>query len=120
MASKTLVCVALLAAAGAGAQQNLPVDAGREVVVSKCYACHTFEARVGNGYTAEGWNTVMRMMSNHGVALTADEIAQITPYLVKHFPEKNKVPAVIVPGPVQVAMQVFTAGITPGSRPHDP
>ena len=112
---------ALLLASGAGfAQQGLPPGPGRDVVVARCYACHTFEARVGNGYTAEGWNTVLRMMTNHGVALTQGEIAAMTPYLVQNFPEKNKVPAVIVPGPLQVEMTVFQAGITPGSRPHDP
>jgi virginiamycin B lyase len=109
----------MLLSASAWAQQNLPAGAGRDLVAAKCYACHAFEARVGNGYTAEGWNTVMRMMVNHGTPLSQQDLAQITPYLVQHFPEKNKVPAVIVPGPLQVAMQAFPAA-TPGSRPHDP
>jgi len=104
---------ALLLGGGAWGQQNLPPGPGRDIVAAKCYACHAFEARVGNGYTAEGWNTVMRMMSNHGAPLTPDEIAQITPYLVKNFPEKDKAPAVIVPGPLQVSMQVFKVP-TPG------
>jgi virginiamycin B lyase len=108
----------LLATAGAWGQQNLPPGAGRDLVASKCYACHALEARVGGGYTAEGWNTVLRMMTNHGLALTADEIAQLKPYLVQNFPEKPKAAAVLVPGPTQVAMQVFPA-LTPGARPHD-
>jgi virginiamycin B lyase len=110
----------LLATGAAFAQQSLPPGPGREVVASKCYACHTFEARVGNGYTAEGWNTVLRMMSNHGLALTQAEVTQVTPYLVANFPEKNKVPAVLVPGPLNVSMTMFKTGITPGARPHDP
>ena len=109
----------LLLAGGAWAQASLPPGPGHDVVAAKCYACHTFEARVGNGYTPEGWDTVLRMMTNHGAPLTSEDIAQIKPYLVANFPEKNKVPAVIVPGTMQVTMQVFKAA-TPGSRPHDP
>jgi virginiamycin B lyase len=115
-----LAAGSLLAAGAAFSQQSLPPGPGRDLVAAKCYACHTFEARVGNGYTAEGWDTVMRMMSNHGLVLTPTEVAQMKPYLVQNFPERNKVPAVLVPGPLQVSMQVFKAGITPGSRPHDP
>ncbi|MDB5956765.1 hypothetical protein [Ramlibacter sp.] len=109
----------LLLAGSAWGQANLPPGPGRDVVAAKCYACHAFEARVGNGYTSEGWDTVLRMMRNQGAPLTADEVAQIRPYLVANFPEKNKVPAVIVPGPLQVNMQSFQVA-TPGSRPHDP
>ena len=109
-----------LAAGAAFAQQSLPPGPGRDLVAAKCYACHTFEARVGNGYTADGWHTVLRMMQNHGLVLSSSDITQITPYLVANFPEKNKVPAVIVPGPLNVSITTFTAGITPGSRPHDP
>src|SRR5262245_19700323 len=103
MKQRAAAAGALLLATGAAfAQQGLPPGPGRDLVAARCYACHTFEARVGNGYTAEGWNTVLRMMTNHGVALTQAEIAQITPYLVQNYPEKNKVPAVLVPGPLQV------------------
>jgi virginiamycin B lyase len=111
---------ALLLGSGlANAQQNLPPGAGRDTVAAKCYACHALEARVGNGYTPEGWDTVLRMMRNQGAPLTDADVAQIRPYLVKNFPEKNKATAVIVPGPVKVSMQVFKAA-TPGARPHDP
>jgi virginiamycin B lyase len=117
--TRRLALVASLFAAGAAAQQNLPPGEGRDLVAQKCYACHAFEARVGSGYTAEGWHTVLRMMVNQGAPLSQQDVAQLTPYLVKNFPEKNKAPAVLVPGPLQVSMQVFPAA-TPGSRPHDP
>ena len=119
-AMNPVVAAGLLLAAGAAfAQQGLPAGAGRDIVANKCYACHSFEARVGNGYTAEGWNTVLRMMQNHGLVLTSAEATQVTPYLVANFPEQNKVPAVIVPGPLSVGMTTFQVP-TPGSRPHDP
>jgi virginiamycin B lyase len=114
-----LALVPMLLATAAAAQQNLPPGEGRDLVAQKCYACHAFEARVGSGYTAEGWNTVLRMMVNHGAPLTRDDLTQLTPYLVKNFPEKGKPPAVIVPGPLQLTMQAFPAA-TPGARPHDP
>jgi virginiamycin B lyase len=34
--------------------------------------------------------------------------------------QDGNVAAVLVPGPLQVSMTVFSAGITPGARPHDP
>src|SRR3954466_2946979 len=103
----SLALVPMLVAATAAAQQTRPPGEGRDLVAQKCYSCHAFEARVGSGYTPEGWNTVMRMMVNHGAPLTPAEVAQLTPYLVKHFPEKNKPAAVIVPGPLQLTMQAF-------------
>jgi virginiamycin B lyase len=108
-----LLCTAL-SAWGADA----PDLRAREIVAARCNSCHALEARVGSGYTPQGWNTVLRMMTNHGVALSAEEIAEIAPYLARTFPEKNKSPAVLVPGPTRVSMQLWQAA-TPGARPHD-
>ncbi|TMH55191.1 MAG: cytochrome C, partial [Betaproteobacteria bacterium] len=99
--------------------QNLPEGKGKEIAAAKCMSCHALEARVGNGYTAEGWATAVRMMTNHGVPLSKEEVATLTPYLAKNYPEKNKVAAVVVPGPFKVSMKIWQAA-TPGSRPHDP
>jgi len=105
-------------AANAWGAIDLPPGEGRDIVAAKCSTCHPLEARVGSGYTPEGWNTVLRMMVNHGAPLTPAEVAQIHPYLAKNFPEKGKPAAVIVPGPNQVSMQIWKA-TTPGARPHD-
>jgi len=59
------------------------------------------------------------MMTNHGVPLSKEEVATLTPYLAQNYPEKNKVAAVVVPGPTKVSMKIWKAS-TPGSRPHDP
>src|SRR6266480_2637706 len=85
-----LVSAALLCSALPVWGQDLPEGKGREILIAKCNSCHTFVSRVGAGYTAEGWNTVFRMMMNHGIPLSADEIATLTPYLVKNFGEKQK------------------------------
>ena len=58
-------------------------------------------------------------MTNHGVALSKDEIAPMTDYLIKTYPEKEKAAAVVVKGPLKVSMKIWNAA-TPGSRPHDP
>src|SRR6266705_1812319 len=99
--------------------QNLPEGKGKEIAAAKCMSCHALEARVGNGYTAEGWSTAVRMMTNHGVPLSKEEIATLAPYLAKNYPEKNKPDAVVVPGPTKGSMKSGQAS-TPGSRPHDP
>jgi virginiamycin B lyase len=97
---------------------DLPPGEGRDIVAAKCSLCHPLELRIGSGYTQEGWNTVLRMMVNHGAPVTAQEVAVIAPYLAKAFPEKGKSAGVIIPGPNQVSMQIWKA-TTPGSRPHD-
>src|SRR5882672_11404574 len=109
-----LLCCALPALG-----QNLPEGKGKEIAAAKCMSCHALEARVGNGYTAKGWSTAVRMMTNHGVSLSKEEVATLTPYLAKNYPEKNKADAVIVKGPLKVSMKSWQAP-TPGSRPHDP
>src|SRR5262249_49464212 len=99
--------------------QELPEGKGKELVAAKCNSCHPFRARLGAGYTAQGWATVMRMRTNHGVPVSADEIVVMTEYLAKNFPEKGKPSAVVIPGTVNVSMKEWQAH-TPGSRPHDP
>ena len=99
--------------------QDLPEGKGREAVAAACNVCHQLLQRVGGGYTPQGWNTVLRMMTNHGVSIAADKRAEITDYLVKTFPEKPKSPGLVVAGPVKVSMKSWPAA-TPGSRPHDP
>ncbi len=113
-----LAALALLAGTSHG-QQNLPEGKGKQIAAAKCYGCHALEARTGNGYTPKGWSTAVRMMTNHGVPLSKEEVATLVPYLAKTFPEKNKAEAKVIPGPVKVSMKAWTAP-TPGSRPHDP
>src|SRR5258706_3192741 len=112
----------LLAAVALGSStfawsQELPEGKGKEMVAAQCTSCHAF--RAGSGYTAAGWRTVMRMMLNHGMRIPPDQLATMTAYLIKNFPEKPKPAAVVVRGPVKVSMKIWQAA-TPGSRPHDP
>ena len=94
-------------------------NTGKALVDAKCNSCHPIGARVGTGYTEEGWKTVMRMMTNHGVPIAENEKPPMLDYLAKTYPVKDRPDAVITPGPVKVSMKAWQA-VTPGSRPHDP
>jgi virginiamycin B lyase len=94
-------------------------DRGKALVDAQCNSCHPIGARTGSGYTPEGWDTVLRMMTNHGVPIAPDQLAPMKEYLVKTYPVKGRPDAVIVNGPLKVSMKAWPAA-TPGSRPHDP
>ena len=72
----SLTAAAVLCAALPAWSQELPEGKGKEMVAAFCNSCHPFYARLGGGYTAEGWRTVMRMMANHGVNVPADQVAR--------------------------------------------
>ena len=114
-----LLTAVLLAVALPVRGQELPEGKGKELVAAQCNSCHPFFARLGGGYTPEGWRTVMRMMTNHGVAIPPDQLDTVTEYLSRNFPEKPKPAGVVLPGPAKVTIKSWTVP-TPGSRPHDP
>jgi virginiamycin B lyase len=115
--SLSVVAAALSVALPAWSQDA--ADAGKALVEAQCNSCHPLAARVGTGYTPEGWDTVLRMMTNHGAPISAEQMPLIKAYLVKAYPVKGRPDAVIVPGPVKVSMKAWEVP-TPGSRPHDP
>jgi virginiamycin B lyase len=110
--SSLIVC-AVLSSASVCAQE------GKALVDKQCNTCHPLSARVGTGYTEEGWKTVMRMMANHGAKYSPEEVSTMMDYLVKTYPVKGRPDAVLAPGPVKVTMKAFQVP-TPASRPHDP
>src|ERR1700674_2416251 len=120
--ASALTAILLCSAFPAWAQdwtQKLPDGKGKETVVALCAGCHEFFSRVGKGYTPTGWQTVMHMMTNHGVPIPKDKLAEVTDYLAKSFPETGKPAGVEIAGPAKVSFKVWPAP-TPGSRPHDP
>jgi len=116
--TQTLVAVALASLAVPAWSQDSS-DPGKAMVEGTCNTCHPLSARVGTGYTEDGWKTVMRMMKNHGAPVSAEQEPQMLAYLVKTYPVKGRPDAAIVPGPIKVSMKAWDAA-TPGSRPHDP
>jgi virginiamycin B lyase len=122
MSKRAMLCVmttALLGFTVPASSQELPEGKGKEIVAATCNSCHPFHARLGGGYTPKGWVTVMQMMANHGVSVPPDQLATVTEYLAKNFPEKPKPAGQVIAGPVTVTMKDWSAS-TPGSRPHDP
>src|SRR5438067_8881165 len=116
---KAIIAAALAAAAvPATAQQDAPNDA-KAFIEATCNSCHPLGARVGTGYTEEGWSTVLRMMINHGVAVPPEKMPALAAYLEKTYPVRGRPEAVVVPGPMKVTMKAWQVP-TPGSRPHDP
>ena len=101
------------------AQQQLPDGPGKELAEANCNSCHTLLSRVGSGYTASGWNTVMRMMINQGAELPADQIEPLKAYLIKNFPEKGRPDGAVIAGPTAISFKAWQVP-TPASRPHDP
>src|SRR5215469_16657919 len=92
---RVFALVGVAAASPALAQDvNLPDGPGKDTVAALCGACHrlTFLA---NGYTPDGWRTVMRMMLNFGVPIPKDEVTTVTDYLIKSFPERRRPAAAI-------------------------
>jgi virginiamycin B lyase len=117
-----LIAALLCPALPAQAQQkpvNLPDGPGKDAVITYCSGCHGLNRVAATAYSQDHWNTAVRMMLNFGVAIPADQIITVTDYLSKHFPERPRPTAVIIPGPAQVNIREWQVPI-PGSRPHDP
>src|SRR5229473_7164803 len=90
-----LIAAAMCAALPAWSQGS-PEDQGKQLVEAQCNSCHPLSARIGTGYTAEGWDTVLRMMTNHGVAIAPDKLPLMRDYLAKTYPVKGRPDAVLV------------------------
>ena len=121
IAAPALLAAALASVTPVMAQQageNFPDGPGKSTVLGICGGCHDIN-RLTAGYTPEGWHTVIRMMQNFGAPIPPDQVATITDYVTKSFPEKPRPAAVLIPGVVDVTIKEWPAP-TPGSRPHDP
>lgn len=113
----SLIASALFLALPAWSQDS--ADRGKALVEAQCNVCHPLSARVGTGYTSEGWDTVLQMMLNQGAQLSADQLPVMKAYLVKAYPVKGRPEAVIAPGSLKVSMKAWPVA-KPASRPHDP
>src|SRR6266498_2230042 len=114
-----MITVLLCAALPAWSQDTLPEGNGKQAVQTHCVQCHDLSRVTSAGYTQEGWRNSIHMMLNVGATLPQDEIEPVSQYLAKHFPERPKPDAVVIPWSVQVAIKEWVVP-TPGSRPHDP
>lgn len=100
---------------GRGAAPSLPDGPGKEIVETKCAACHSLGLVTNAGYSRDEWISLFTTM----VSLPQDQTGTVADYLARNFPEKPRPPAVLIPGPVNVKITEWLVP-TLGSRPHDP
>ena len=99
--------------------QDLPEGPQKQIVAKVCSGCHELKRVTNSGNDRAGWRNVVAMMRNAGAPLPPDQLEPVADYLAAHFPPKAHPQAVILPGPVTVAIREWDVP-TPGSRPHDP
>lgn len=114
-----MAAVFLCSALPARSQSELPEGNGKKAVQAYCVQCHDMSSVTRAGYDEQGWRNNLNMMINVGAALPTDQIAVVTQYLAKNFPERPRPNAVVIPGSAKVTIKEWVAP-TPGSRPHDP
>jgi virginiamycin B lyase len=96
----------------------LPEGPGKVLVEARCVQCHAVNhglGRVANaGYSREAWDRLLKTK----LLLSASHHETLLDYLATSFPDKPKVPAVLVPGDTEISFQEWLLP-TLGSRPHD-
>ena len=97
----------------------LPAGGGKAIVETACTACHELTLITTAGHTPVDWKLLVERMVSAGAEVPKNQIAMVTEYLSKSFPEGNVPKAVILPGAVKVSFKEWTVP-TVGSRPHDP
>lgn len=64
----------------------LPDGAGKQLVQTKCLACHDARVIISKKGTQDDWNQTVNKMITHGANVTDDEADTIVDYLSAHFP----------------------------------
>jgi len=101
-------------------QRPLPAGPAKSIVETACTTCHELTLITGgSGHTPADWKLLVERMVAAGADVPKNQVAAVTDYLAKGFPEGNVPKAVIVPGPVKITFKEWTVP-TIGSRPHDP
>src|SRR5512143_521008 len=100
-------------------QRPLPAGDAKTIVETACTTCHALSLITGAGHTHADWKLLVERMVAAGADVPKNQVAMVTDYLAKSFPEGNVPKAVIVPGPIKVSFKEWTLP-TVGSRPHDP
>src|SRR5579862_2508883 len=83
----------------------LPDGAGKDTVQKACGSCHALTTITNAGHDRQGWTSVLNMMMTAGAPVPKDQVATVTDYLAKNFPERPAPDAVVVPGSVEVSIK---------------
>ncbi len=116
-----IFCCVVSAQAPRGAQpaQALPAGDAKALVETACTTCHAATMITNAGHTHEDWKLLVERMVSAGADVPQNQMAMVTDYLAKNFPEVNVPKAVVVPGSLKVSFKEWKAP-TGGSRPNDP
>jgi cytochrome c5 len=89
---RLLVLIALLSASGAALAQRKPVAAvgfpdapGKEVLLEKCFQCHTPGMWMDQRQDRRAWESTLYRMVGRGALWTEDEIKAMADYLGKVY-----------------------------------
>src|SRR5215470_5127345 len=104
-ASLIFCSAALAQPQGKGTPRPLPEGDGKQVLENACTTCHPITMITNSGHTREDWQLVMERMVAAGAEVPQNQVAVVTDYLTKNFPEGNVPPAVIVPGPAKISFK---------------
>jgi competence ComEA-like helix-hairpin-helix protein len=81
-----LVAAVLVSSSAAPAAQDpLPEDAGKELVVTLCAACHKVDTVVARRRAFDEWRITIEGMVSRGAGGTDEELAVVLQYLTRHF-----------------------------------
>src|SRR4029077_14217215 len=97
-----LGAMALFGASAVQAQPQLPEGPGKAAFEQACLGCHEPVRILNSGYSRQDWQNVVHMMLNVGAPVPPDQVAGLTDYLAKNFPEKPKPAPSLITGSAHV------------------
>jgi mono/diheme cytochrome c family protein len=86
-----LVSCVLVLSISAAAASDLPEGKGKDLVEDSCTDCHSLRRIKTQRLDAEGWNNILREMSENGAAIDPNDRKTIVEYLAKNFGPDRKV-----------------------------
>src|SRR5215468_1023939 len=96
----TLCCAVSAQAPRGQAAQALPAGNAKAIVETECTTCHEATMITTAQHTPQDWKLLVERMVSAGANIPQNQMAMVTDYLAKGFPEKDVPKAVILPGRV--------------------
>jgi len=69
---------------------SLPAGPGKELVESRCTACHELQQVTSQRLSKQQWENTVKTMVERGLSATPEEIQTLTSYLASQFGTKTK------------------------------